>query len=76
MSKLETCQSCGAASIFWDSRNLQRRNEMTDAELIRKLLELAGCSSIAEGDRETILAGLNRIEALRSRLSQYEPVDG
>lgn len=48
---------------------------MTDAELIRKLLELAGCSSIAEVDRETILSGLNRIEALRSKLSQYEAVE-
>lgn len=45
---------------------------MTDAELIRKLLELAGDQDIPEDYRNIAVAGLNRIEALRSRLSKYE----
>lgn len=45
---------------------------MTDAELIRELLGIAGDEEIPERYREIALAALNRIEALRSKLSKYE----
>lgn len=68
----------GRAYSAWKAmiaNRITKGKPMKDSELIRKLLELAGDQDIPEEYRDIALAGLNRIEALRSKLSQYEQPD-
>jgi hypothetical protein len=48
---------------------------MTDQELIAKLLALAANEALSAEARDTLLAGANRLTAVRFALSKYEEVE-
>lgn len=68
----------GRAVSAWKAMiasHIEGGKAMSDQELIRVLLAIAGDEDLPEEYRGAVLAGLNRIEALRSRLSQFAQVD-